>query len=41
MQIESAVRLVPMQKHRDADDSDVGEPEGDQGDTPPGEVKNT
>jgi hypothetical protein len=40
MQIKGAVRLVPVQEHRDADNGDVGEPQRNQGDTPPREIKN-
>jgi hypothetical protein len=41
MQVERAMRLVPVQEHRDAHDRDVGKPQSYQGDAPPRKIKNT
>ena len=39
MQVQSAVRLVTVQKNRDTGDGDVGQAQGDQHHLPPRQVK--
>ena len=39
VQVEGAMRLAAVQKHRDADDGDMGQPEGHQNQLPPRQIE--